>query len=111
MPDYDAGHDSAAEADDPLGYQSYLNKLISTNVKRMVGMAKSNLIDMSGLSGDPAEDERLDKLLFRLEWDIPASAPQNVIAVVFEPGESRGRWERLPTGSFYPENSEPDDQT
>ena len=74
-------------------------------------MAKSNLIDMSGLSGDPAEDERLDKLLFRLEWDIPASAPQNVITVVFEPGESRGHWERLPTGSFYPENSEPYDQT
>ena len=60
-------------------------------------MAKSNLIDMSGLSGDPAEDERLDKLLFRLEWDIPASVPQNVITVVFEPGESRGHWEKAPT--------------
>jgi len=63
------------------------------------------------LSGDPAEDERLDKLLFRLEWDIPASVPQNVITVVFEPGESRGHWERLPTGSFCPENSELYDQT
>ncbi len=55
-------------------------------------MQKSNFIDMFGLSGDPSEDERLDKLLFRLE--SPAPAPHNVITVVFEPGELRGHWEK-----------------
>ena len=67
-------------------------------------MAKSNLIDMSGLSGDPSEDERLDRLLFRLEADIPAS--QDVITVVFEPGKHRGIGKKRPRRSFYLKNSD-----
>jgi hypothetical protein len=59
-------------------------------------MQKFNLIDMRGLSGDPLEDERLDRLFFRFESDTPA--PQNVITVVFEPGESRGYWEKASDG-------------
>ena len=59
-------------------------------------MAKSNLIDMRGLSGDPSEDELVDNLLFRLE--SPTPAPYNVITVVFEPGELRGYWEKGPDG-------------
>ena len=65
-------------------------------------MQTSNLIDMRGLSGNPLEDERLDRLLFRFESDTPAL--QNVITVVFEPGELRGYWEKGPDGS-----SDPDD--
>ena len=57
---------------------------------------KSNLIDMFGLSGDASEDERLEKLFFRLESDTPA--PHNVISVVFEPGKLRGFWEKGPDG-------------
>jgi hypothetical protein len=59
-------------------------------------MRNSNLIDMFGLSGNPSDNDRLDALLFRLESDTPT--PQNVITVVFEPGESRGHWEKAPEG-------------
>ena len=59
-------------------------------------MRNSNLIDVFGLSGNPSDDDRLDALLFRLESDT--SAPQNVITVVFEPGELRGHWEKAPEG-------------
>jgi|SwirhisoilCB2_FD_contig_41_12312771_length_241_multi_6_in_0_out_0_1 hypothetical protein len=59
-------------------------------------MRNSNLIDVFGLSGNPSDDDRLDALLFRLESDTPA--PQNVITVVFEPGELRGHWEKAPEG-------------
>jgi hypothetical protein len=59
-------------------------------------MRNSNLIDVFGLSGNPSDDDRLDALLFRLESDTPAS--QNVITVVFEPGELRGHWEKAPEG-------------
>ena len=59
-------------------------------------MRNSNLIDVFGLSGNPSDDDRLDALLFRLESDTPA--PQNVITVVFEPGELRGYWEKGPDG-------------
>jgi hypothetical protein len=59
-------------------------------------MRNSNLIDGLGLSGNPSDDDRLDALLFRLESDTPAS--QNVITVVFEPGELRGHWEKAPSG-------------
>jgi hypothetical protein len=34
-------------------------------------MKKSRLIDMFGLSGDPANNDQLDNLLFRLESDEP----------------------------------------
>lgn len=57
-------------------------------------MKKSNLIDMFGLSGDPSSDDHLDALLFRLESDTPT--PENVITVVFEPGELRGYWTKAP---------------
>ena len=67
-------------------------------------MRKSNLIDMSGLSGDPSEDARLDRLLFRLERDIPAS--QDVITAVFEPGMHRGIGKKRPRRSFYLKNSD-----
>jgi hypothetical protein len=40
-------------------------------------MKESNLIDMFGLSGDPANDARLDDLLFRLEWDSSPEGPAN----------------------------------
>jgi hypothetical protein len=65
-------------------------------------MQKSNLVDMFGLSGDPSENERLDKLFFRFESLNPVS--HNVISVVFEPGELRGYWEKGSDGS-----SDPDD--
>lgn len=38
-------------------------------------MKESNLIDMFGLSGDPSCDERLDDLLFRLEFGDPEPTP------------------------------------
>jgi hypothetical protein len=67
-------------------------------------MQKSNLIDMSGLSGDPSEDERLERLFFRLELPTPVS--HNVISVVFEPGELRGYWEKASDGSSDPDNDD-----
>ena len=54
----------------------WVTNLISTNVKRMVDDGKIQFNRHAGLSGDPSEDERLDKLLFRLESDIPASSSE-----------------------------------
>lgn len=59
-------------------------------------MRNSNLIDVFGLSGNPLDNDRVDALLSRLESDTPA--PQNVITVVFEPGELRGHWEKTSGG-------------
>lgn len=45
-------------------------------------MEKSNLVDMFGLTGDAASDERLDDLLCRLESDI--QKPERSETVVFK---------------------------
>jgi hypothetical protein len=80
-----------AEAGRFAGYQF----LISTNMTREM-MRNSNLIDVFGLSGNPSDDNQVDALLSRLKSDTPAS--ENVITVVFEPGELRGHWEKAPSG-------------
>ncbi len=40
-------------------------------------MKKSKLIDMFGLSGDSASNDRLDDLLFRLESDTSTASDGN----------------------------------
>jgi hypothetical protein len=45
---------------------------------REIDMNESGLLDMYGLSGEPANDDRLDELFFRLESET--SAPSNGIS-------------------------------
>jgi len=48
-------------------------------------MKKPKLIDMFGLSGDPANDKQLDDLLFRLESDVQTS--EHSITILFQMGQ------------------------
>jgi len=44
---------------------------------------KANLLDMFGLSGDPAADDELGALLFSLESETPNLSDKDSIAAMF----------------------------
>jgi hypothetical protein len=45
---------------------------------------KANLLDMFGLSGDPATDDELGALLFRLESEISSLSEPNPMAGILQ---------------------------
>ena len=46
-------------------------------------MNKANLLDMLGLSGDPAADDELGALLFSLESEAPKLSDPDSMAAMF----------------------------
>ncbi len=59
-----------------LGQTPMLNSELR-NLQEIQTMKKSKLIDMFGLSGDSASNDRLDDLLFRLESDTSTASCRN----------------------------------